>query len=151
MNLGIPLSAHKNLYDFLVLSVSVEKNNNGKNSAERNVFSCVPFSLSLSPSSFLFLTLLLYGFCLQLNIFCVRNTALVSRRCCSNEGREGPWSIIFLYRSSVNDTHPFLSFGGSRISFLSSETVRKFSSLNPNFALPSARLSRVDPFVLSNN
>lgn len=47
MNLGIPLSTHKNLYDFLVLSISVEKNNNGKNPAEHNVFSCISFSLSL--------------------------------------------------------------------------------------------------------
>ena len=150
MNLGIPLSTHKNLYDFLVLSVSVEKNNNGKNPAEHNVFSCVPFSLSLSLPLPLFFSL-----SCSMDFVCnwisfVFGTRHSNRNAVVRTG-EGPWSIIFLYRSSVNDTHPFLSFGGSRISSLFSETVRKFNSLNPNFALPSARLSRVDPFVVSNN
>lgn len=79
MNPGIPRSARKNLHDFLALSVNVKgkrkekENNNEKKPAEHNAY-----SLFLVLSFFLFFFLSLYGFCLRLDPFCVRNTRLES-------------------------------------------------------------------------
>ena len=92
------------------------------------------------------LFLSLYGFCLRLDPFCVRNTRLESQRCCPNSAK-GPWSIDCLRRSSVNDTHPPLSVGVALVlvSFLRCvETVRKFNYFEAIYIMLTTKILTCD-------